>query len=254
MKKIIGILMAVVLTVSLSVPALAVDFVPSVEQKGAPTVQEVPDKQEELAAAIIHDEEKEEIISVPESHLIITPISEADEAPAEIRDPLKAAYVQITQVEALSELVPEIISALKEHHEEVTEEDVVVRDVFDVTVVGDYEEHLEVVGHLITVRFELGLAPDALLLVLHNHEGSEWEIISSDRVVINEDGSVDVTFEDLSPIVFVVDGAVVTPDPDGPQSPQTGVEGMNMAGICALVLGAVIVAAALMLERKKSVA
>ena len=57
----------------------------------------------------------------------------------------------------------------------------------------------------ITLRFDVGVAPSATLIVLHNYEGSNWEIIPDDRVVQNADGTVDVTFDSLSPIAFVVD-------------------------------------------------
>ena len=76
------------------------------------------------------------------------------------------------------------------------------------------------------MRFDLGLAPSATLIVLHNYEGSNWEIIPDDRVVQNADGTVDVTFDSLSPIAFVVDSTETdtsaSTDANAPTSPQTG--------------------------------
>ena len=89
---------------------------------------------------------------------------------------------------------------LKEIGSEASVEDLVVRDLFDVSVTGAAAE-----SDSVTVRFNLGLSQSATLIVLHNYEGSNWEIIPKDRVKQNADGTVDVTFDSFSPVAFVVD-------------------------------------------------
>ena len=132
-----------------------------------------------------------------------------------------------------------------------------VRDIFDVSVTGDAAEYLAEDGNGITLRFDLKLSPSALLIVLHNYSGSDWEIIPEDRVVQNADGTVDVTFESLSPIAFVVDNQESEEnnalDTAAPVSPQTSDNGQApMGGIFVVVLGCAAVFTAVILWKKYS--
>ena len=142
--------------------------------------------------------------------------------------------------------MPGLETILQQYYSSINVSDLVVRDVFDVSIYGVYQDYLAEDGNTITIRFELKLQPDALLLVLHNYSGSEWEAIDDSRVVRNADGSVDVTFDSLSPIVFVVDGgAVVEIDPNAPTSPQTGETTSYGAMAASLVFLAAVVLIAL---------
>ena len=185
MKKIVIILSAILLVVALAVPSFAAGFTPSVEQKGAPTVVSATDADGNAFA---------------DGEVIVTPVSAADSADAAIADGLKAAYEQIKAAATLTDIAPSIGDYLKEIGSEASVEDLVVRDLFDVSVTGAAAE-----SSPITVRFNLGLSQSATLIVLHNYEGSNWEIIPKDRVKQNADGTVDVTFDSFSPVAFVVE-------------------------------------------------
>ena len=118
-------------------------------------------------------------------------------------------------------------------------------------------EYLAQEGNRITIRFALNIAPTATLLVLHNYEGSNWEIIPDDRVVRNADGSVDVTFDSLSPVAFVVDktetDTTISTDVNAPTSPQTGDEsGFPVAGAGLIVLGCAAVVSAVVVWKKRA--
>ena len=104
-----------------------------------------------------------------------------------------------------------------------------------------------------TVRFALNLQPDALLMVLHNYSGSQWEVISNDLVTRHEDGDVSVTFHSLSPVAFVVDGAQITIDPNAPTSPQTGETLPALMIMGALLFGGVAVVCFIRAAKKKTV-
>ena len=135
--------------------------------------------------------------------------------------------------------------------------DLVVRDVFDVSVSGAAAEYLAQEGNNITFRFGLNLAPTATLIVLHNYEGSNWEVIDNDRVVINADGSVDVTFDSLSPVAFVVDSTETdtgaSTDANAPTSPQTGDTTLPpVAGAGLIALGCMVLASAAVVWKKRA--
>ena len=134
---------------------------------------------------------------------------------------------------------------------EASVEDLVVRDLFDVSVTGAAAE-----SGSITVRFNLGLSQSATLIVLRNYEGSNWEIIPKDRVKQNADGTVDVTFDSFSPVAFVVDkqetADTTTPSINAPSSPQTSDNGvLRVAGVAALGLGCAAVIGSVVASKKR---
>lgn len=235
MKKIVVILSAILLVVALAVPSFAASFTPSVVQKGAPTVVSATDADGNAFA---------------DGEVIVTPVSAADSADAAIADGLKAAYEQINAA-TLTDIAPSIGDYLKEIGSEASVEDLVVRDLFDVSVTGAAAE-----SSSITVRFNLGLSQSATLIVLHNYEGSNWEIIPKDRVNQNADGTVDVTFDSFSPVAFVVDkqetADTTTPSTNAPSSPQTSDNGvLRVAGVAALGLGCAAVIGSVVASKKR---
>ena len=189
----------------------------------------------------------------------ITPVSGAANAPAEIREQLEAAYEQIQNAASVADLVPDVdfASLLSAMGSSSSVEDLVVRDVFDVSVSGEAAEFLAQEGNAITIRFQLNIAPSSTLLVLHNYEGSNWEVIDDDKVVINNDGSVDVTFDSLSPVAFVVDqtetDTSASTDDDAPTSPQTGDSSLPpVAGAGLIALGGIAIVSAVVVWKKRA--
>lgn len=260
MKKLALFLSVLLIAVTLAAPAsAAVNFTPSVEQKPAPTVDTVTDSNGNEVSAIIRDQNGEEVhgVSIDSGELIVTPISQASQAAQAISEMLTNAYEQIQQANTIADLVPTIGDFLQTIGSAAQVADLVVRDVFDVSLTGTAAEYLAQEGNNITLRFDLGLAPSATLIVLHNYEGSNWEIIPDDRVVQNADGTVDVTFDSLSPVAFVVDSTETdtsaTTDPDAPTSPQTGDSSLSpVAGAGLIALGCVAVASAAVVWKKRA--
>lgn len=260
MKKLALFLSVLLIAVTLAAPAsAAVNFTPSVEQKPAPTVDTVTDANGNEVSAIIRDQNGGEVhgVSIDSGELIVTPISQASQAAQAISEMLTNAYEQIQQADTIADLVPTIGDFLQTIGSAAQVADLVVRDVFDVSLTGTAAEYLAQEGNNITLRFDLGLAPSATLIVLHNYEGSNWEIIPDDRVVQNADGTVDVTFDSLSPIAFVVDSTETdtsaSADANAPTSPQTGDSNLPaVAGAGLIVLGCVALASAAVVWKKRA--
>ena len=260
MKKFASLLMAALLLVAMALPAsAAVNFVDSVEQKPAPTVETITDASGNQVSAIIQDASGNEVAGVTADQMSITPVSGAANAPAEIREQLEAAYEQIQNAASVANLVPDVdvASLLSAMGSSSSVEDLVVRDVFDVSVSGEAAEFLAQEGNAITIRFQLNIAPSSTLLVLHNYEGSNWEVINDDKVVINNDGSVDVTFDSLSPVAFVVDqtetDTSASTDDDAPTSPQTGDSSLPpVAGAGLIALGTIALVSAVVVWKKRA--
>lgn len=259
MKKLALFLSVLLIAVTLAVPAsAAVNFTPSVEQKPAPTVDPITDSNGNQVSAIIRDQNGEEVHGVDAGEITVTPISALAQAAADISEMLSNTYEQIQQADTIADLVPTIGDFLQSIGNTVTQvADLVVRDVFDVSLTGTAAEYLAQEGNNITLRFDLGLAPSATLIVLHNYEGSNWEIIPDDRVVQNADGTVDVTFDSLSPIAFVVDSTETdtsaSTDANAPTSPQTGDSSLPpVAGAGLIALGCVALASAAVVWKKRA--
>ena len=260
MKKLALFLSVLLIAVTLAAPAsAAVNFTPSVEQKPAPTVDPITDSNGDQVSAIIRDQNGGEVhgVSIDSGELIVTPISQASQAAQAISEMLTKAYEQIQQADTIADLVPTIGDFLQTIGSAAQVADLVVRDVFDVSLTGTAAEYLAQEGNNITLRFDVGVAPSATLIVLHNYEGSNWEIIPDDRVVQNADGTVDVTFDSLSPIAFVVDSTETdtsaSADANAPTSPQTGDSSLPpVAGAGLIVLGCVALASAAVVWKKRA--
>ena len=261
MKKLALFLSVLLIAVTLAAPAsAAVNFTPSVEQKPAPTVDPITDSNGDQVSAIIRDQNGGEVhgVSIDSGELIVTPISQASQAAQTISEMLTKAYEQIQQADTIADLVPTIGDFLQSIGNTVTQvDDLVVRDVFDVSLTGTAAEYLAQEGNNITLRFDVDISPSATLIVLHNYEGSNWEIIPDDRVVQNADGTVDVTFDSLSPIAFVVDSTETdtsaSTDANAPTSPQTGDSSLPpVAGAGLIALGCVALASAAVVWKKRT--
>lgn len=218
MKKAIRILAVILALFMLSTTVLADNFTPSAEQKGAPDIVTSTDSKGEEVAAVITDSENKEVVGVPVGEVIVTSVAKAHEAHEEIQEVLQAAQEQIKNADKIEDLIPDQKEELTKAVEDagLKVENLVIRDLIDVTLTGEYKDHLATEGNIITITFKLGIGAGQFLTVLHNYEADKWEMIASDRVKIHENGDVSVSFDSLSPVAFVVDKAEhgVTAEPE----------------------------------------
>ncbi len=222
MKKIAILMFVAVLAAAMAVSAYADEFTPSVTANQAPVVvsQTVSDEDDEDDyVAVLRDANGNEIAGISAGDLVVTSVSDASEMAPEIKEKLDAAYAQIQSVGSLTELSADLESVMKEVSPSLTVDDLVVGDLLDVTVTGDFAEYLKQDGVSISVRFELSSDTSGLVAVLHNYEGSNWETIPNSQITRNADNTVDVVFNSLSPIAFVYDAGALGVNPDAPVAP-----------------------------------
>ena len=260
MKKLAVFMLAMALAVSTSISAIAAGFTPSVQGKDAPDVVITEDENGNEVVANIIDESGDVIEQVYTTEITITPVSKSDEAPEEIKGALDKAYQQIKSAASLTELVPEMPEFLKNISDDLTVENLVVRDLFDVTVDAETKALLEA-GNSIQLSFKLGVAADEFVVCLHNYSEDLWEVIDNDKVKNNGDGTVTVEFTSLSPIAFAVQNTKgnapvkaldsvatsTTTNTEVKQNPNTGVG--NIAGVAGMALVASV--AALVVAKRK---
>lgn len=228
MRKVICILTALMLCVSLACTAMAtsINFAPSISGKAAPTpgdtvILREPDKDDISVANCVV------VTSIREAQLKTTDITQEE------RDLLLDVYAKIADG---SMSLP-----LKQGY--------VVRDLVDISfkysacrIIEEHNHkdiHLKEEDVVLVMDFVMGVGKNADVAVLTYIDG-EWEEI--EEVVNNGDGTVTCTFEDICPVAFAVRNA------RGGANPDTGDQvGNNMGmwigimAVCAVGLVALVV-------------
>lgn len=254
MKKVVVLFIAVAMMAAMMTPAFAADFTPSVTAKPAPTVVPQTGEDGNEYDAIIRDADGEEVIGVPNGSLIVTPVSKAESAIyASIRSRLNAAYRRIRSASSLRELNSQLEQTVKEISSDISADDLVVRDLFDVAMDGEYANYLAN-GNTLTVRFNLSADSALLLAVLSSQNGddAEWSIVPNDDITRLEDYIVELKLKNLGVFAFLFDGSKLSVAANGPKSPQTG-DPADSAGWLAAG-GAAVLAAAVYFAGKKNAA
>ncbi len=222
-KKIMTLFLTVACVIAMNVPAVAAQFTPSVEAKPAPSV--VPQKGSDGSeySAIIYDKDGKEVTGVPDGSLIVTPVSQADKAAdSKIKDRLNKAYSQLQSVSKLSDLDGDLETIIKEVSSGLTLDDLVVRDLFDVSVSGTYANYLNTDGNYLVVRFKLSTDAQSLASVLFSEDGKTWKALPNSYIKRNSDGTVEIILHKEGVLAFLFDAGKLSVDPNGPSSPQTG--------------------------------
>ena len=231
MKKMTSIVLVLVLCFALASSALA-DFTPSVTYKGVPEFTDANgiaddgcriigyvEGNGERIGEVHYNENGHLYATVEKVHengcgeghkcLLLTPISMAEtdkEIPEESRDLLLWVYEQILEQGMSFIDSAELDAYIKEQlGPDATVEDLIVRDLFDVTVLcEELEEYLEPEGNVVCLDFELGLEPGSFVAVVAYKDG-QWQMIEDVEVL--EDGSVTcTTYEHFCPVAILVAG------------------------------------------------
>ena len=238
MKKVLSLLLTVMLLFALAVPAMPLEFTPSVEGTEAPEIVAIADAEGNEFDAIIDIAGSEIGVAEGEDYeLEVTVISDADAAPSEeVAAALEAALAQILDAESVADLVPEILDLLAGSGYDV--EDFAVTDLFDVTLILDGEVAEVPAGATVRFKFKTDLAAGDVFFLLHNYAPGKWEIVRNATVDAN--GVVSAAVNSLSPFAIVkLAAAEVEPivDPGTgtvPPSPQTGDSFPMVYVACAL--------------------
>ncbi|MBQ3006902.1 MAG: hypothetical protein IJD78_04995 [Clostridia bacterium] len=206
MKKAISFILSIVMILSFSLSAFAAEFRPSVPSKDHPEV--VPQLFNGVSFdALILDGNNEVIEGIhlvtyknPDGQIIVTAYSEKNTADGRV----DVVYFEASYEEILS------ARSLQELHELIPV-GMIVRDFFDVTLVGTYKDIFKE-GKKLQVRFDIGAELHEKIMALTRcSDESGWEFVES--VTINPDGTVTVIFDKLCPVIFLTenDGAVESP-------------------------------------------
>lgn len=250
MKKAITLLTALLVLTALVFSVAAAEFVPSSEQTVVP----------EVKGAVDGNGNPVEV----KASSLYTATEEVKERLEQVTNELKEKKV--------TELVPvEEIAAIV--GEEVNVEELVVKDVFDVSAT-------ENVDGSITFTLKTDLKKDTKFVVLHSYEEGKWEVIPSENVKLEADGSLSITSDNgLSPFAILIEApaqevpattapattapateapattapateapATTAPATEAPQAEKSSSTPLIIGGV---VIAVIVVAAAVVLGKKK---
>ena len=245
MRRIVCLLIALVMCLSIAAPVFAADngFVPSITYKGEP---EIVEKEDETGTPIVEEDKPvvgevvkqdtpqgskpeqsgqpsaeeamqgEKLSNVMQDCLLIPPVSKVDtqEAlPDEAAEELKTVYKELSQGD---------MKLPYEKVEDVKADEMVILELLDLpwlcgteTSNHDHPTEVEPEGVVFDVTFKLGVSADAKVVVMTYKDG-EWNPIAG--VTNNGDGTVTCVFEHLCPVAISVEQA----EKDAIDNAQTG--------------------------------
>ncbi len=215
-------MLVVVTMLTFSVTALAanVEFVPSIEDKGAPTVGE------------------------SNATVVVTPVRDAEtstEISAEAKAALTAAYKELSAAGAeLSKLCTGLDAVVsKALGAEKNANDLVVRDLFDVTAKD------LAAGTALKVTFKLNVTAEQFVAAMVKVDGA-WKTV---EVVNNGDGTVTCTMAEPGAVALMVPSA----DVSGEGSPETGDDSNLVLWVSLMAVALAAVVAVVVFNRKRNV-
>ena len=200
MKRVISLITAFVLCLSLGCTVFAAEFVPSITDKGAPDIVPVEDGK----LAEILDAVNAIIDYLTEGCLLVTPVSEAKTStkiPEDAREQLLALYEAL--LNGTMELPYDKVS------DELDPDQMVIRDLFDLSWLCD--EHEEMMDnnedYSIRVGFDLGVDKNTDVYAFLYVNGA-WEIV---KCTNEGDGRVTCVLSDTGVLAMAVLGDTLTP-------------------------------------------
>lgn len=195
-------------------------FTPSVSGKPAPTVVAQMDEEGQVCVATIKNRNSTHVTPIPnESYLIVTPVSERDfVVDIQTHEHLEWSYDDILAAETYDEMQTgigaEIDAILKNNGFELTHTDMVVRDLFEITIYGKYVDYFYTEGAYLEITFKEAQAANEPLVVLFSNDSVNWHTVPAEDVQINENGTLTLRLDKLGTVAFLVERTEVLPSAD----------------------------------------
>ena len=228
MKKIISFVMVLVMLMGISVSALAAqgDFVPSINEKPAPSIKSV--------VVTIDGVEWKCTTHMVDHCILVTPVSEIteeDRLSDATKQKLVDVYNKIKAAAKLSDVFTNIDGVDK----------MAVRDLFDVSSICDeFDKVFPGNGVKVAITFELGISAKTNVVCASLYNDA-W---STHGVKNNGDGTVTVEFTHFCPVAFLVSETEVG------NSPATGDNSNLTLWITLLSVSVVAIAAVTVISIK----
>lgn len=250
MKRMITLALAVVLMLTITISATATEFVPSITNKGAPELVVIDQLNGKDVVGSITDADGNKLSTEYLDCLDITSIQDAlndPDVPQDIKDELLKVYEELSNPSSkISMVCPAIDEFVKKNWgADKSADDLVIKDLFDITDMCDEIKTHLVNGAVLDLTFDLGIAPNVFFAAMVYVDG-KWQPVAD--VVNNGDGTVTVKFDKICPVAFMVPGSQLN---SSVVSPTTGDYTSVVIWGSVLLVSLVAVAVVLIYRRKR---
>lgn len=216
------------------------NFTPSVSGKPAPEMIVTEGANGERYVGYIRNDAGDVEIPVPdENYIVVTPVAERDYVvDIQTHEHLEWAYDSILEVKDVGDLYHEHDYSLivdPEDHDtiamdldavldllglELTHDQLVVKDLFEVTAYGDYVEYLYDPAYYVDVTFDADLDPSIPVVVIHSSDSVHWHIHPINQFDVAADGSITLKMYDMGAVAFLVEAEETLSEKAAVQSPN----------------------------------
>lgn len=192
------------------------NFTPSVSGKPAPAVEVITDTDGEEYVGVIGNDNDETKTLVPDKNYVIVtaPAERTYNYDIQTHEHLEWAYDSILLAENVGDLpsdshegsiAADLNATLQEMGLDLTYEQLIVKDLFEVTAYGDYLHYLYDDAYYLEMTFSTDLDPDKAVVVIHSADSVHWHIHPIEEAVVHADGKITLRLYDLGTIALLVE-------------------------------------------------
>ena len=207
------------------------NFTPSVSGKDAPAIVTSEDANGEAIVGHIISDDGSLNVPVPDRNYVVpTAVSERDyTADIQTHEHLEWAYDSILNAADVGDLytgldlatiAAQLDEVLAKQGLGITHDQLVVKDLFEVTAYGDYVDYLYDPANYLEITFDANLGGAKLLAVIHSADSVHWHVHPIEEFAVSANGYVTLKMYDMGAVAFLVEGEEVVNAADAVQSPD----------------------------------
>lgn len=223
MKRIVAWVAIIALLASFALPAFATEFVPSIENKGAPEILSLGEDENPTHGTdgkiigYAKDENGEIKDTAYHGCLVVYSLRDILDpeviVPEDVKEQLLEIYTDFTSGNITPSQLSEALNAeVADIFGEGNNADMlVIKDIFDISVICEQlKTTLSPKGTTIDLTFDVDIPADGYVAMLA-YKNDEWVMVekivnNNENDIEEDDGTITVTFEDFCPIVLLVPG------------------------------------------------
>lgn len=192
------------------------NFTPSVAGKLTPDLVVEYDENNEAYVGTIYDDQGEAKAKVPNRNYIwVTVTAERDyNHDVQTHEHLEWAFEGMKVVADVGELpsdstdgtiAAEIDEMLVQMGLDLVHDQLIVKDLFEVSAYGDYLEYLYNEGYSLELTFTTELDPEMPVVVIHSADSVQWHVHPIEEATVHEDGTITLRMYNLGTVAILIE-------------------------------------------------
>ena len=207
------------------------DFTPSVSGKPAPELEVTEGEDGEEYVGSVKDNAGTESVLIPNRNYIVVtaPVEKACNNDIQTYEHLTWAYDTILNAADVSLLPADchegtiaehLAQRLEELQLSLTADQLIVRDLFEISAYGEYLEYLHNENYYVEVTFKTDLNPDKTVIVLHSADSVNWHVHPIEESIVHENGYITLKLYEMGTVAILVEADDVINMQDAVMSPN----------------------------------